>query len=178
MIHFHQSSLTFFSVCDIFLNIRQDFLQIRNSRSTELFHNTNFNLHYTAAHLHLSAVHLQNVDCVLYYKLTQKFKFLKPYFLPEKCYKTQIFLRLRAAYVLSHLTATMFKCSTTCMSTVTTGSARLKLYMHNQFHRNTKCIYILHAQYFELLKIHQNIITPRFLKPITQTCFFFLFTLG
>jgi len=49
--------------------------------------------------------------------------------------------------------------------------------MCNQFHKNTKCIYILHTQYFELLKLHQNMITPRFLKPIPQPCFF-LFTLG
>jgi len=41
------------------------------------------------------------------------------------------------------------------ISTVTTGSARRKLYMRNQFHRNTKCIYILHTQYFQLLKLHQ-----------------------
>jgi len=62
MIHFRQLSLTFF-VFETFLNIRQDFLQIRNSRSTELFHNTDFNLHYAAAHLLCLSCSL--TDCVL-----------------------------------------------------------------------------------------------------------------
>jgi len=173
MSYFRQLSLTLF---ETFLNIRQDFLQIRNSRSTDLFHNTDFNLYYTAAHLLRLSCSL--TDCVL---LTPKFNFLKPFLFCQKNVIRRRFSSTKSSLRFApsfQVTAILFKCSTTCISTVTAGSARLKLYMHNQFHSNTKMhIHFTHTilRIIETTPKYNHTALPEAHNP--AVLFSFLFTL-